>query len=1204
MKKLQQIKAGIWLLAFVWFLSVDLYAQETIALWTFGTTGSETLTPAIGTGTATLIGGTTSAWAAGVTGQGWNTSGYPAQGVGSGTAGVQFAFSTEGRQNIVLTWSQRHSATSANRIRLMYTIDGANWQNFEANIANASNVRLQEWPGFDNGRYVAAAEDWFHRVADFTSITGVNNNPLFAVRIVTEFVDGTNYAATTTTYGTTGTLRFDDVRFVSNPEPSLFSTYFHFALVNNTRPAWFGADTERGGAVHGDFFYAASRNAGVHIRKLNRLTGLEVATMNTTGIAGGFFPINDIEVSEDGHRIVFNLITAGGNFIAYRVHETDAPQVLFTANIAAGRFGDKVTLVGRLNDGSAMIYAANASATQVLRWRMVSTGSNTWDFNPIPETITLTNATVGATPAVAPLPDGSFYWNANGQLLSKHNADGTRIGVVPGAIVATGSNAMKFLGTNGNDEYLAVYSFGTHNETIRVLRIPNGVPENAQIVFITPTLRGGGGANANGAGDVGFVPYPDGNVGLYILATNNGIGGYRSNNLNITFPVYTRNTLLVAPTSLTDFSYLEGSGPSAAQSFSVSGTNLDGSNVIVTAPANYEVSVTADGTYGASVTLTAFNGTATPIWVRLAGGLTPGAYSGDVSVAGGGATAVNVAVSGNVVPRPSPILIVAPTSLTGFTYVFGSGPSAAQSFSVSGTALDGTDVIVTAPTNYLVSATEDGTYGASVTLTAFSGTATPIWVRLAGGLALGDYSGNVSVAGGGATAVNVAVSGNVVSRPPTFAVTPSSLTGFTYVEGSGPSAAQSFSVSGTDLDGTNVIVTAPANYLVSATEDGTYDASVTLSAFSGTATPIWVRLAGGLAPGAYSGNVSVAGGGATAVNVAVSGNVTALPQIGWANLQWPATGSITLGQEFNVFGQVWIPGVTGGATPAAGLQAWVGYSTQNTNPDTWTNWIVSSHQGPVGNNDEFVTNLGAAITTPGTYFFATRYKYLDQAYLYGGFNGGFWNGTSNVSGVLTVTAVPPPTFAVTFNVNMSAATGFNPATHVVHIAGNFPAPNSWNEPGSNADLRLNRVGETMIWSITLNLPAGNVAYKFFSTHRGAGWGGGEWDGDPNRQITVTGPMTVNDWFGSLNDPTTVPVITEATAVINLFPNPARTVLNIAANEMIREVRIIDMLGQVVYSATASGNSHLVNVGDLRYGIYFVQIKTQTGIQTKRVQIVK
>jgi hypothetical protein len=93
---------------------------------------------------------------------------------------------------------------------------------------------------------------------------------------------------------------------------------------------------------------------------------------------------------------------------------------------------------------------------------------------------------------------------------------------------------------------------------------------------------------------------------------------------------------------------------------------------------------------------------------------------------------------------------------------------------------------------------------------------------------------------------------------------------------------------------------------------------------------------------------------------------------------------------------------------------------------------------------------------------------------------------------------------------------------------------------------------------------------------------------------------VNDWFGSLTDPTSVPLV-EASA-LKLYPNPARTVLNIVSGDMIRELRMIDMLGQVVYAADVVGESHQINVAGIRNGIYFVQILTSQGITTQKVQI--
>lgn len=137
---------------------------------------------------------------------------------------------------------------------------------------------------------------------------------------------------------------------------------------------------------------------------------------------------------------------------------------------------------------------------------------------------------------------------------------------------------------------------------------------------------------------------------------------------------------------------------------------------------------------------------------------------------------------------------------------------------------------------------------------------------------------------------------------------------------------------------------------------------------------------------------------------------TAPSVIGWANLQWPPDGNIVPAQDFDVFAQVFADGITGGAGQGADIQAWIGYSDANTNPNTWTNWIVADYQGDVGNNDEYMANLGAELTLEGTYYYASRFQLADQDFVYGGYaagGGGFWDGTTNVSGVLEVNAIPP-----------------------------------------------------------------------------------------------------------------------------------------------------------------------------------------------------
>ncbi|NPA67546.1 MAG: DUF5017 domain-containing protein, partial [Chlorobi bacterium] len=63
---------------------------------------------------------------------------------------------------------------------------------------------------------------------------------------------------------------------------------------------------------------------------------------------------------------------------------------------------------------------------------------------------------------------------------------------------------------------------------------------------------------------------------------------------------------------------------------------------------------------------------------------------------------------------------------------------------------------------------------------------------------------------------------------PSLASDPASLSGFSYIEGNGPSASQTFDLSGSDLDGSDVTLTAPSNFEISS-DDASYSGSITLS---------------------------------------------------------------------------------------------------------------------------------------------------------------------------------------------------------------------------------------------------------------------------------------------------------------------------------------------------------------------------------------
>lgn len=161
-------------------------------------------------------------------------------------------------------------------------------------------------------------------------------------------------------------------------------------------------------------------------------------------------------------------------------------------------------------------------------------------------------------------------------------------------------------------------------------------------------------------------------------------------------------TVNVTGSAFSAFSTTAGT-PSAAQTVSVSGSNLTG-NITITPPAGYEVS--SDGiAFSASLSLTPVSGAvaATTISVRLSGA-SAGSFSGDVSFASTGATMQTRAVTGTVTSAYD--AWAASYSLTGANalptadpdndglnnnneYAFGTNPNVANAALMTATTISG-----------------------------------------------------------------------------------------------------------------------------------------------------------------------------------------------------------------------------------------------------------------------------------------------------------------------------------------------------------------------------------------------------------------------------------------------------------------------------------------------------------------------------------
>ncbi|MDD3489888.1 MAG: lamin tail domain-containing protein [Paludibacter sp.] len=154
---------------------------------------------------------------------------------------------------------------------------------------------------------------------------------------------------------------------------------------------------------------------------------------------------------------------------------------------------------------------------------------------------------------------------------------------------------------------------------------------------------------------------------FYVVRAYNGsVTSASSNEISVTTSAGASPLISVSPATLTGFTYAQGSGPSAEQSFTVSAVNLT-NDISIAATTNYEISKTSGSGYTTPLTFTQSDGTVTEqtVYVRLKSGLTQGTYNDEViNITSTGATTKTVTASGSVTAAP----IAEPSNhATGFT---------------------------------------------------------------------------------------------------------------------------------------------------------------------------------------------------------------------------------------------------------------------------------------------------------------------------------------------------------------------------------------------------------------------------------------------------------------------------------------------------------------------------------------------------------
>jgi hypothetical protein len=251
-----------------------------LARWDFNATNVLAVTAptaSTGTGTASLINGTTAtfssgtfsdpAGAPGADNSGWNTTSYAPQATSNKTSGVQFNVSTLGYQNILLVWEQKHSPTASKYTRLQYTADGSSF-------VDADLITMTSTTG-----------DWVFYTSDLSALPGVDNNPNFAFRVVSEWEataignNNSNYVGSVTSYSTSGTVRFDLMSVFGN-------TYSAPTLASATISNIIGTTLTYGGGAGSQFVLVKSTNVAAPLSGWTRVH-TNLATPGTFTVPAG-----------------------------------------------------------------------------------------------------------------------------------------------------------------------------------------------------------------------------------------------------------------------------------------------------------------------------------------------------------------------------------------------------------------------------------------------------------------------------------------------------------------------------------------------------------------------------------------------------------------------------------------------------------------------------------------------------------------------------------------------------------------------------------------------------------------------------------------------------------------------------------------------------------------------------------------------------
>ncbi len=397
----------------------------------------------------------------------------------------------------------------------------------------------------------------------------------------------------------------------------------NLTLYGSNSNTYYGQMTVNGTLDFGVYTILDGNNsAGATVFALN--SGATLITANTAGINGSLPSASTTKTLNSGANYIYNgtaaqvtgaLLTAANNL---------------TINNAAGVILTNATSVsgvltlsnGTLSTTASNLISVNNSSTA----SVVGGGSNTFINGPLAWSLPAT--TTGSTYNF-PVGSGTTYLPF--AISSPTTAATATVQAFVGASGGTANVNTASLSAKSNTEYwrLTPSSFGTSSISLG---------KGTTAIYPYDVIAGSTSLN-------GTYNNLAGTTGTYGVTGSNAIG----TNQYFTLATSKAPKLNVSTTALSSFNYIYDFGPSALQSFTVSG-NLLTSDVTITPPADYEISIDGGTTFSLTP-LTALKTGVTTVYVRLKAGLAVGTYNAEtitITTATSGVSAKTITCSGFV----------------------------------------------------------------------------------------------------------------------------------------------------------------------------------------------------------------------------------------------------------------------------------------------------------------------------------------------------------------------------------------------------------------------------------------------------------------------------------------------------------------------------------------------------------------------------